>query len=172
MCEIDWSCFGKTPKYISDFMDFISLGFMKIWGPDERHDDYQLSNTELFPPKCFSPVNWNIETNVINPVFDITPSSSFILSVLCACAVWAARGPSRRGPRAPCTCLALALRTSPGRVQEILGALHVLQSCCYFWLQKRRRMGRGCIFYPVIVTFNAGRRGRRRGWGSNKAKAP
>lgn len=98
--------------------------------------------------KCFAPVNLSSETNVINPVFDITPSSSFILSVLCARAVWGARGPSCRGPRAPCTCLALALRTSPGRVQEILGALHVLQSCCYFGLQKRKKRGRGSYLFP------------------------
>lgn len=114
-----------------------------------------MSNTQLFP-KCFAPATLNSGTNVINPVLDITrSSSSFILSVLCACAVWGARGPSCRGPRAPCTCLALALRTSPGRVQEILGALHVLQSCCYFRLQKRKKEG-GVVFFSFIVTFNAG----------------
>lgn len=48
-------------------------------------------------------------------------------------------------------------------MQEILGALHVLQSCCYFGSQKRKKRGRkrgGVVFSPpVIVTFNAGRRG-------------
>lgn len=78
-------------------------------------------------------------------------------SFCCACALWGARAPSCRGPRAPCTCLAPAPRTSPGRVQEILGALHVLQSCCYcVGYKAQKKGGRGPYFSSLTQLTRGG----------------
>lgn len=115
------------------------------------------------------PLNSNSKTNVVNSVnlrlLLFPPFNSF--GVGC---VWGARVPSCRGPRAPCTCLALALRTSPGRVQEILGALHVLQSCCYCVGYKAQKGGRGSSFFSSL-RFNAGGGGDA-GGETHKEKSP
>lgn len=92
----------------------------------------------LFVPPSF--LLWRVQTlkqMFTNSAIQSDFTFSFLFSSLfvpcvyvCVRALWGARAPSCRGPRAPCTCLASAQRTSPGRVQEILEALHVLQSCC------------------------------------------
>lgn len=80
----------------------------------------------------------------------------FFLFFLCACVLWGARAPSCRGPRAPCTCLAPAPRTSPGRVQEILGALHVLQSCCDCVDYKTQKGGGRAQYFSSLTHLTQG----------------
>ena len=177
---IDWSSFGEDNRNSDIFLAFIRFPLDFVTNLRTWRKPWWLSAVKYyiaFVANCFAPVNLSGETNVISPVFVITPSSSscsssssFILMVLCARAVWGARGPSC----APCTCLALARRTSPGRVQEILGALHVLQSCCYFGLQKSKKRGRGSRPPPppLLFFFLSGGGGGGAGGGLQKKKNP
>lgn len=120
------------------------------------------------------------QTSLIQSVSDFAllfppPVCSFSGFFLCVRVHSGEHGSPRcRAPCAPCTCLASALRTSLGRVQEIWGALHVLQSCCYCVEYKAQEKGReGTVFFSssLFEAFNA----ERGTWGdaggaSHKAK--
>lgn len=112
------------------------------------------------------------QTLLIQLVLDFTIPFSFLSLSFC---VRVHSGehepPSCRGPRAPCTCPAAASRTSPGRVQEILGALHVLQSCCYCVGHKGHRGTREGTLFFFFNTFNTGGGGGGAG-GSHEAQSP
>lgn len=99
----------------------------------------------------------------------LPPPLFFLFFFVCVCTL-GSTSLSRRGPRAPCTCLAPAPRTSPGRVQEILGALHVLQSCCYCVGHKaqKRREGAAFFFFNTFTPVGGGGAAAE----SHEAKSP